>query len=110
MLILDEVFVGFRLAYGGAQEYFGVRADMVTYGKTLPAACRSACVCGRARSDAALPRRPPVDICFARGTFNAHPYVMGAMYEFLRRHRGARDAQRSTNGLTRRWNERARAR
>ena len=35
VLIFDEVFVGFRLAAGGAQEYFGVRADMVTYGKSL---------------------------------------------------------------------------
>ena len=35
VLIFDEVFLGFRLAPGGAQEYFGVRADMVTYGKTL---------------------------------------------------------------------------
>ena len=26
----------------------------------------------------------PADICFARGTFNSHPYVMGAMHEFLR--------------------------
>src|SRR6266404_1371487 len=35
VLIFDEVFVGFRLAAGGAQEYFGVKADMVTYGKSL---------------------------------------------------------------------------
>ena len=35
MLIFDEVFVGFRIARGGAQEYFDVRADLVTYGKTL---------------------------------------------------------------------------
>ena len=35
VLIFDEVFVGFRLARGGAQEYFGVRADLVTYGKTV---------------------------------------------------------------------------
>ena len=41
-LIFDEIFVGFRLALGGAQEYFGVKADLVTYGKTLGAACRSA--------------------------------------------------------------------
>ena len=27
----------------------------------------------------------PADICFARGTFNSHPYVMGAMREFLER-------------------------
>src|SRR5208283_2384999 len=35
VLIFDEVFVGFRLKPGGAQEYFGVKADMVTYGKTV---------------------------------------------------------------------------
>jgi glutamate-1-semialdehyde 2,1-aminomutase len=35
VLIFDEVFVGFRLAPGGAQQYFGVAADLVTYGKTL---------------------------------------------------------------------------
>jgi len=35
VLIFDEVFVGFRLARGGAQDYFGVSADLVTYGKTL---------------------------------------------------------------------------
>ena len=35
VLIFDEVFLGFRLARGGAQEYFGVKADMVTYGKTV---------------------------------------------------------------------------
>src|SRR5262249_2058276 len=32
-LIFDEVFLGFRVARGGAQEYFDVRADLVTYGK-----------------------------------------------------------------------------
>src|SRR3954453_15314236 len=35
VLIFDEVFVGFRLAAGGAQEYFGIKADMVTYGTSL---------------------------------------------------------------------------
>ena len=34
-LIFDEVYTGFRLAPGGAQEYFGVSADMVVYGKTV---------------------------------------------------------------------------
>ena len=46
VLIFDEVFVGFRLAPGGAQEYFGVRADLVTYGKTLGGGLRSACCAG----------------------------------------------------------------
>ena len=47
MLIFDEVFVGFRLAAGGAQEYFGVRADMVTYGKSLAGGLPVGVVCGR---------------------------------------------------------------
>src|SRR5664279_2966065 len=47
VLIFDEVFVGFRLAPGGAQEYFGVKADMVTYGKTLGGGLPVGVVCGR---------------------------------------------------------------
>ena len=35
LLIFDEVLTGFRLAYGGAQEYFGVEADIVSYGKII---------------------------------------------------------------------------
>ena len=50
VLIFDEVFVGFRIAYGGAQEYFGVPADMVTYGKTLGGGLPVGVVCGKARS------------------------------------------------------------
>ena len=47
VLIFDEVFLGFRLAPGGAQEYFGVKADMVTYGKTLAGGYPVGVVCGR---------------------------------------------------------------
>lgn len=84
-LIFDEVFVGFRLAVGGAQEYFGVRADMVTYGKTLGGGLPVGVVCGRAPWMKRFHEERPADICFARGTFNSHPYVMGAMNEFLQR-------------------------
>src|SRR5262249_59792192 len=84
-LLMDEVFVGFRLAYGGAQEYFGVRADLVTYGKTLGGGLPVGVVCGKAHLMKRFRDDRPSDICFARGTFNAHPYVMGAMNEFLRR-------------------------
>jgi glutamate-1-semialdehyde 2,1-aminomutase len=85
ILILDEVFVGFRLAPGGAQEYFGVRADLVTYGKTLGGGLPIGVVCGRGDLMKRFRHDRPLDICFARGTFNSHPYVMGAMHEFLRR-------------------------
>lgn len=85
VLILDEVFVGFRLAYRGAQEYFGIEADMVTYGKTLGGGLPVGVLCGKARFMKRFRDDRPSDICFARGTFNSHPYVMGAMNEFLRR-------------------------
>lgn len=83
VLIFDEVFLGFRLAKGGAQEYFGVRADMVTYGKTLGGGFPVGVVCGRADLMKRFRSDKPADICFARGTFNAHPHVMGAMSVFL---------------------------
>jgi glutamate-1-semialdehyde 2,1-aminomutase len=83
-LIFDEVFVGFRLAPGGAQEYFGVKADMVTYGKTLGGGLPIGVVCGKAKWMKRYREDAPGDICFARGTFNSHPYVMGAMNAFLK--------------------------
>jgi glutamate-1-semialdehyde 2,1-aminomutase len=85
VLILDEVFVGFRLAPGGAQEYFGVRADLVTYGKTLGGGLPVGVLCGRRDLMKRFREDRPADICFARGTFNSHPYVMGAMQVFLER-------------------------
>ena len=85
VLILDEVFLGFRIAKGGAQEYFGVRADLVTYGKTLGGGLPVGVLCGRADLMRRYRTDRPVDICFARGTFNAHPQVMGAMGAFLDR-------------------------
>ena len=85
VLIFDEVFVGFRLARGGAQEYFGVRADLVTYGKSLGGGLPVGVVCGPHDLMQRYDEEHPADVCLARGTFNAHPYVMGAMHEFLTR-------------------------
>ena len=84
VLIFDEVFVGFRLAKGGAQDYFDVHADLVTYGKTLGGGLPIGVVCGRRNLMKRFRDDRPADICLARGTFNAHPYVMAAMNEFLR--------------------------
>jgi glutamate-1-semialdehyde 2,1-aminomutase len=83
VLILDEVFLGFRLAPGGAQEYFSVKADLVTYGKTLGGGLPVGVVCGRAELMRRFRDDRPADVNFARGTFNAHPYVMTAMNEVL---------------------------
>ncbi|MGD8783799.1 MAG: aminotransferase class III-fold pyridoxal phosphate-dependent enzyme [Thioalkalispiraceae bacterium] len=84
VFIIDDVFMGFRLAYGGSQEYFNIDADMVTYGKTLGGGLPVGVVCGRHQLMKRFSNNKPTHICFARGTFNSHPYVMGAMNEFLK--------------------------
>jgi len=101
-LIFDEVFVGFRLAKGGAQEYFGVQADLVCYGKTLGGGLPVGVVCGKARWMRRFRPERPADLCFARGTFNAHPYVMGSMNAFLRRLETP-DVQSIYDAVDRRW-------
>ncbi len=106
VLIVDEVFVGFRLARGGAQEYFGIRADLVAYGKTLGGGLPVGVVCGRKELMQRYRPDRPIDICFARGTFNSHPYVMGAMNEFLR-FLDTPEARALYRDLDRLWNDRA---
>lgn len=106
VLIFDEVFVGFRLAAGGAQEYFGVRADMVTYGKSLAGGLPVGVVCGRKELMRRFRDDRPADVCFARGTFNSHPYVMTAMDEFLSR-LASPNFNAIYQGLDETWNGRA---
>lgn len=106
VLIFDEVFLGFRLAPGGAQEYFGVNADLVTYGKTLGGGLPVGVICGKAGLMRRFRPERPADICFARGTFNAHPYVMGAMKVFLERLEQPQ-VMALYKGMDERWNQRA---
>ena len=106
-LIFDEVFLGFRLARGGVQEYFGVRADLVTYGKSLGGGLPVGVVCGTHKLMRRFRDDRPGDVCFARGTFNSHPYVMGAMNEFLR-HLDEPEVARGYVELDAQWGDRAR--
>jgi glutamate-1-semialdehyde 2,1-aminomutase len=48
LLVFDEVVTGFRLAYGGGQEYYGVRPDLAALGKALGGGCPIGAVTGRA--------------------------------------------------------------
>jgi len=106
VLIFDEVFVGFRLALGGAQEYFGVRADLVTYGKTVGGGFPIGVICGRKDLMKRFRDDRPADICFARGTFNSHPVVMGAMNEFLQL-LDTPEVRGLYRNIDERWNSRA---
>jgi glutamate-1-semialdehyde 2,1-aminomutase len=84
VLIFDEVYTGFRLGPGGAQEYFGVEGDMVCYGKTLGGGMPNGVVCGpqwlMARCDPSRPLR----LAYVIGTFSAHPLLLGSMNHFLK--------------------------
>jgi glutamate-1-semialdehyde 2,1-aminomutase len=83
-LIFDEVYSGFRLAPGGAQEYFGVHADMVVYGKTVGGGMPVGVCCGKTELMRRFDPERPMRLAYVIGTFSAHPHVMGAMNEFLR--------------------------
>ncbi|MBL4631457.1 MAG: aminotransferase class III-fold pyridoxal phosphate-dependent enzyme [Paraglaciecola sp.] len=85
VLIFDEVFTGFRLSYRGAQGFFGIQADLVTFGKTIGGGYPVGVLAGTHSLMKRFKDDKPVDVSFARGTFNSLPYVMGAMNEFLKR-------------------------
>jgi glutamate-1-semialdehyde 2,1-aminomutase len=106
VLIFDDVFVGFRIAKRGTAEYFGVQPDLVTYGKSLGGGLPVGVLCGRAALMKRFRDDRPVDFCFARGTFNSHPYVMGAMAEFLY-HLETPGASAIYASLDRVWQDRA---
>lgn len=72
LLLFDEIVTGFRLAWGGAQEYFGVTPDLATYGKAMAGGYPIAVVAGRADVLAyANPKNADGKIHFS-GTFNGH--------------------------------------
>ncbi len=75
-LIFDEIVTGFRLAWGGAQERYGVIPDIATYGKTISGGYPIAAVCGRADIlDCGDPRRKGQgqEYAFVSGTVNGNP-------------------------------------
>ncbi len=79
-LIFDEIVTGFRLAYGGAQEYYGVVPDLVALGKVLAGGFPLAAVGGRAEImkhfDPALEGTP--DFVWQAGTLNGNPIAATA--------------------------------
>lgn len=92
-LVFDEVVTGFRIHAGGAQAYFGVRADMATYGKVAGGGLPIGILAGSAKfmdafdggpwqfGDASYPE---VGVTFFAGTFVRHPLSIAATYATLR--------------------------
>ncbi len=75
LLIFDEVVTGFRLAYGGAQEYFGVLPDLASYGKIIGGGGPVSCVAGKAGIiDQCSPaNRGRPDYAYVNGTLHGNP-------------------------------------
>ncbi len=80
LLVFDEVVTGFRLGYGGAQERYGVQADLACYGKALAGGMPIGAVAGpRDVLQLANPRRgADPDYAFCTGTFSGNPLSAAA--------------------------------
>ena len=75
LLIFDEVITGFRLAFGGAAEYFGVTPDLVTYGKIIGAGMPVGADGGRREI---MELVSPVGKFYQAGTLSGNPIAMAA--------------------------------
>ncbi|MFC5439089.1 amino acid adenylation domain-containing protein [Rhodanobacter ginsenosidimutans] len=91
-LIFDEVITGFRMAPGGAQEYYGVRADIATYGKIIGGGLPFAAIAGGTRWMDALDgghwqfgdeSYPEAGVTYFAGTFVRHPLALAAAHAAL---------------------------
>ncbi|MBU2560101.1 glutamate-1-semialdehyde 2,1-aminomutase [archaeon] len=75
LLIFDEVITGFRLAYGGAQEHFGVLPDITTLGKILGGGLPIGAITA---SREIMENMAPLGKVYQAGTFNGNPLSMAA--------------------------------
>lgn len=81
LLILDEVITGFRLAPGGAQAYYGVKADLVTYGKIIGGGMPVGAYGG---SRKLMEQVAPLGPVYQAGTLSGNPVAMAAGLAQLR--------------------------
>lgn len=75
VLIFDEVITGFRLAMGGAQEYYGITPDMTTLGKILGGGFHIGVIGGKREI---MEKISPAGPVYQAGTFNGSPVSMTA--------------------------------
>jgi len=109
-LIFDEVVTGFRVAPGGAQEFYGVRADIATYGKIIGGGLPFAAIAGGSKWLDALDgghwqygddSYPEAGVTYFAGTFVRHPLALAAARASLRHlEQGGRALYDTLNGRT----------
>ena len=87
LLMFDEVITGFRIEYGGCQEYYNIKPDVITYGKAVGGGMPIGVVAGSKQVMNSFSGAEETPAIFAGGTFNGNPLTMaggiGAL-EYLR--------------------------
>jgi glutamate-1-semialdehyde 2,1-aminomutase len=81
LLIFDDVITGFRVAYGGAQELYGVKADLTCLGKIIGGGLPAAAFGGRAE---VMKRVAPLGSVYQAGTLSGNPLAVTAGLEMLK--------------------------
>ena len=99
LLIFDEVMTGFRLSFGGAQEYLGVNADIVTYGKVLGGGLPVGAFASRNEIMDMLAPEGPI---YQAGTLSGNPLAMRAGLETLKILKNDSDFYKRINNKTQR--------
>tara|TARA_B100000902_G_scaffold343933_1_gene348973 strand:- start:248 stop:919 length:672 start_codon:yes stop_codon:yes gene_type:complete len=102
LLIFDEVMTGFRLCFGGAQEYLGIRADIVTYGKVVGGGLP---VGAFAANDEIMDMLAPEGPIYQAGTLSGNPLAMRAGLETLKILKNDLDFYKRINNKTQRLYE-----
>jgi len=100
LLILDEVISGFRVARGGAQELFGIHADLTTLGKIIGGGLPVGAFGGRADVMDLLAPTGPV---YQAGTLSGNPLAMAAGIATLEELKDYRKLEESTARLCAEW-------
>jgi len=85
LLIFDEIITGFRLGLGGAQEYYKIEADLITYGKIIGGGFPIGAIAGKKEIlELADPKRKGGSCKIGGGTFSENPVTMRAGYLTLK--------------------------
>lgn len=82
VLIFDEVITGFRLSHGGAQEYYGVKPDLVTFAKVLGGGFPIGAYAGKKEIMSLIAPNGPV---YQAGTFSGNPISIQAGLSTLKK-------------------------
>ena len=97
LLIFDEVMTGFRLAAGGAQELFGIKADIVTFGKVIGGGLPVGAFAAKAEI---MDYLAPIGPVYQAGTLSGNPLAMAAGLTMLKELNENREVFNSINEKT----------